>query len=322
MNDSLMKYKSRNNQSGVALITAVLIVSLAVVASISIAENYELNFRRTVTAFDSGQAWSYAKGAEEWAMAILARDQEDSGDYDGFDEAWWNNDEPLVFPLPNGYIEGKLEDAQGKLNVNLLKQGNTVNNTIKVRFERLFAVLDISPGIVCAIIDWIDSDDSNPECPEGAEADVYSRLEVSYLPADQPMSDISELRLVHGITDEMYFKLLPHITALSDLNAPLNINTASAEVLSTLGPNIPLGVGQEMVEARKEKPFKNPNDLISFLQQKNLTPDIANSPIAFGSSHFLLNTRCVIGNSQVKMVSMIYRGGGNNLRIIKRSQKL
>jgi len=45
-----MSFKSKNKQSGVALITAVLIVSLAVVASISIAENYELNFRRTITA--------------------------------------------------------------------------------------------------------------------------------------------------------------------------------------------------------------------------------------------------------------------------------
>ncbi len=317
-----MKHTSRNKQGGVALITAVLIVSLAVIASVSIAENYELNFRRTVTAFNSGQAWSYAKGAEEWAMAILARDQEDSRDYDGFDEAWWNNNEPLVFPLPSGYIEGKLEDAQGKLNINLLKQGNTVNNTMKVRFERLFSKLDISPGLVCAIIDWIDSDTSNPECPEGAEADVYSRLEVSYLPADQPMSDISELRLVHGITDEMYFKLLPHVTALADLNATLNINTASAEVLETLGPNIPQGIGQELVEEREDKPFKNPQEFVNFLTQRGLTADIQNSPIAVGSNHFLLNTRCVIGNSQVKMVSMIYRGGGNNLRIIKRSQKL
>ena len=93
-----MNFKSRKKQSGVALITAVLIVALAVVASVSIAENYQLNFRRTVTAFNSGQAWSYAKGAEEWAMAILARDQKDNAGYDAHDEAWWNNGEPLVFP--------------------------------------------------------------------------------------------------------------------------------------------------------------------------------------------------------------------------------
>jgi general secretion pathway protein K len=307
-----MKYPSRNKQGGVALITAVLIVSLAVIASVSIAENYELNFRRTVTAFNSGQAWSYAKGAEEWAMAVLARDAENNN-YDAYDvdNAWWNNGQPLVFPLPSGRIEGQLEDAQSKLNVNLLKQGNTVNTVMKNRFERLFSNLDISPGLVCAIIDWIDSDNSNPECSEGAEADVYSRLEAPYLPADQPMSDISELRLIHGFTDEMYFKLLPHITALTDLNAPLNINTASAEVLETLGPNIPPGVGQELVEERDDKHFSNPQQFVNSLTQRGLTADIQNSPIAIESNHFLLNTRCVIGNSQVKMV-----------RIIKRSQRL
>jgi general secretion pathway protein K len=315
------QYLGKGKQSGVAVITAVLVLALAATAAISISANYQLNMRRTENAFNSGQAWAYAKGAEEWAMAILARDQKDSPGYDGFDEAWWNNDEPLVFPLPGGLIEGKLEDAQGKLNVNLLKQGSTLNAGMKVRFERLFAKLDISPGLVCAIIDWIDSD-LDPECSEGAEADIYSSLDAPYLPADQPMSDISELRLVHGITEEMYFKLLPHITALSDVNTPLNVNTASAEVLETLGPNIPSGVGQELVEEREEKPFKQPQDLVNNLNQRGLTADINNSPIAMGSNYFLLNTKCVIGNSQVKMVSMIHRGGGNNLTVVKRSQNL
>jgi len=41
-----------------------------------------------------------------------------------------------------------------------------------------------------------------------------------------------------------------------------------------------------------------------------------------GSNYFLLNTTCVIGDSRVKMVSMIHRGGGNTLNIVKRSQDL
>ena len=73
-----------NKQSGVALITAVLIIALAVTAAVTIAANYQLNFHRTENAFNSGQAWAYAKGAEEWAMAILARDQKDNT-HDGYD---------------------------------------------------------------------------------------------------------------------------------------------------------------------------------------------------------------------------------------------
>ncbi len=317
-----MSFQSKNKQSGVALITAVLIVSLAVVASISIAENYELNFRRTITAFDSGQAWSYAKGAEQWAKAILARDQKDNT-YDAYDtdNAWWNNGAPLVFPLPDGFIEGSLEDAQGKLNINSLLEGNKPNPIAQLRFERLFTTLEINKGLVGAIIDWIDAN-PNPTGSDGAEFDIYIGLETPYLPADQPMKDISELRLVHGIDQEIYNKLIPHVTVLSDANSPLNINTASAEVLETLAPNIRPGLGQELVAEREDKPYKQVGDLQRhpLIQQNGITLDT--DRLGIKSDHFLLNTKCVIGKSQVKMVSLIHRGAGNNLQIIKRSQKL
>lgn len=315
-----MNYNSKHKQSGVALITAVLIVALAVVASISIAESYQLNFRRTVTAFNSGQAWSYAKGAEEWAMAILARDLEDNGGYDGHDEAWWNNGEPLVFPLPGGFIEGQLEDVQGKLNVNALIKAGEPDPVMFKRFERLFASLEINIGLVGAIQDWIDAD-QNFTGADGAEADIYIGLEPPYLPADQPMQDISELRLVHGIDEETYNKLLLHITALPS-DSVLNLNTASANVLESLGQNIPQGLGEEIVSEREDNPFRQPNEFVNILTERGLTADINDGTVGVGSSYFILNTKSVIGSSQVKMVSMIHRGGGNNIKVVKRSQNL
>ena len=307
-------------QSGVALITAVLIIALAVTAAITIAANYQLNFHRTENAFNSGQAWAYAKGAEEWAMAVLARDQKDNT-YDAYDvdNAWWNNGAPLVFPLPNGFIEGKLEDPQGKLNVNMLvKADKTTDIEVRKAFERLFTNLNINPGLVCAIIDWID-ENVNPECPDGAEIDIYAGLEVPYLPSDQSMQDISELRLVHGFTQEIYNVLLPHVTALPE-SAVLNLNTASAEVLETIGTNIQRGAGEELVEYREDNPFRTLNDLKKVPSMQTVVPSFPS--MGFATSHFLLNTKCVIGKSQVKMISTIHRGGGNNLTVIKRSQKI
>ncbi len=308
-----------NKQSGVALITAVLIIALAVTAAVTIAANYQLNFHRTENAFNSGQAWAYAKGAEEWAMAILARDQKDNT-YDAYDadNAWWNNGQPLLFPLPNGFIEGQLEDPQGKLNVNLLMDGEKPDPNVRKAFERLFTNLNINPGLVCAIIDWIDAN-VEPACPDGAEQDIYRSLEVAYLPSDQPMQDISELRLVHGITQEIYDELLPHVTALPS-NAVLNLNTASAQVLETLGENITQGTGEELVEYREDKPFRIIEDLNKVPSMQNITIDFEKH--SFATSHFLLNTKCVIGKSQVKMVSLIHRGNGNNLTVVKRSQKI
>ncbi len=140
--------------------------------------------------------------------------------------------------------------------------GDKPDPLVRKTFEILFTNLNINPGLVCAIIDWIDAD-VNPACPDGAEVDIYTGLEVPYLPSDQPMQDISELRLVHGITDDIYTSLLPHLTALPDNNAVLNLNTASAQVLESLGKNISPGTGEELVEYRSDKPFKNINDIES-----------------------------------------------------------
>jgi general secretion pathway protein K len=144
-------------------------------------------------------------------------------------------------------------------------------------------------------------------------------LENAYLPADLPMKDISELRLVHGIDLETYNRLLPHITALP-INTVLNLNTASAEVLESLGQNIQSGLGKELVEERKDKPYKNRQDFIG--HQRLVGAGIDDIGLGVGSDTFLLNTKSVIGSSQVKMVSMIHRGGGNNLTVVKRSQNL
>ncbi len=313
---------TRNKQSGVALITAVLIIALAVTAAVTIAANYQLNFHRTENAFNSGQAWAYAKGAEEWAMAILARDQEDNT-HDAYDSdnAWWNNGEPLLFPLPNGFIEGQLVDAQGKINLNTLHDGTNVDIKSKERLERLFDILGIDRGLVGAIIDWIDPDQQFTGSL-GAEADIYIGLEPPYLPADQPMQDISELRLVHGIDEEIYTKLLPHVTVLDSTSAILNLNTASAEVLESIAIGPPLGIGEELVTDREKEPFKQNLDIENAPSIKGRGIQFDFHDTGYGTNHFILNTKCVIGKSQVRMLSLIHRGAGNNLTVIKRSQKI
>ncbi len=310
--------KTMNQQSGVAVITAVLILALATTAAVAIAAEYQLNMRRSDNAFSSSQAWAYAKGAEQWTMAILARDQEDNT-YDGFDEPWWNNNQSTTFPLPNGYIEGKIEDAQGKLNVNSLMDGNAINPVMRRRIEQLFVVLEIEPSLVEAIIDWIDGDRTFAG-PNGAEYDIYQGLEDPYLPADQPMNDISELRMIHGFSQEIYDKVSPHLTALPS-NIVLNLNTASAEVLASLDPNLTIQVSKEMVDERIEDPYQQLNDFIKHAQEHGVTVNETQG-ITTQSSYFDLHTKAVIGKSQVKMVSTIYRGAGNNLKVLKRSQKL
>ncbi|MCZ6564524.1 MAG: type II secretion system minor pseudopilin GspK [Gammaproteobacteria bacterium] len=313
------KQVSKAKQTGVAVITAVLVLAIAATAATSIAENYQLDFRRSENTITSSQAWAYAKGAEQWTMAILARDGNDNS-YDGLDEPWWNNDQPIFLPLPGGFIEGKIADAQSKLNLNKLVEGDKVNETTKQRVSRLFVLLDINPNLVGAIIDWIDTN-VNPTGADGAERDIYIGLEFAYLPADQSMADVSELRLIRGFDQEIYDKLIPHVTALHS-EAALNLNTATAEVLASLHPKITLELANDLVEDREDNPYKQVVDFLQhpFLQAQSITIDTFN--LSVSSNYFDLDTKAVIGKSKVRLTSTIHRPGGDRLRVVKRSQKL
>ena len=303
-------------QQGVAVITAVLVLAIAATAATTITANYQLDMRRTENAISSSQAWAYAKGAEQWTMAILARDAEDGG-HDSLDEDWAIELPP--FELPGGYIVGKIEDAQGKLNLNQLWDGKEIDPIVKTRAQRLFKSLEINPDLVHAIIDYIDPN-QDFSGTDGAERDIYIGLETPYLPADQYMSDISELRLVHGIDQEMYDKLIPHVTALP-ISAALNLNTASAEVLACLDEKISLDLAKDLIKDREDDPYKQPADFSNhaLLRAEEITVDIGK--IGVSSKYFDLKTMAIIGNSRVRLTSTVYRRSGKDMIVYKRSQK-
>lgn len=70
-------------------------------------------------------------------------------------------------------------------------------------------------GIMCAILDWLDPDSieaNNEGCQAGAEQDYYNRLDEPYPPRNGPMESPGELRLIKGITPEIYRAIEPYVT--------------------------------------------------------------------------------------------------------------
>ena len=65
-------------QSGVALITAVLIVALASIAAAAMLSSANLAVHRASTLSDTERAWWYADGIEQWVKSILSLDLQNS----------------------------------------------------------------------------------------------------------------------------------------------------------------------------------------------------------------------------------------------------
>ncbi|MFK7793745.1 MAG: type II secretion system minor pseudopilin GspK [Gammaproteobacteria bacterium] len=302
----------RLHQEGIALLTAILVLALAVIAATSITANHQLSIRRTENVVFGSQVWSYLHGGETWAKVVLARDLDDDNDYDHISEAWAT--ELPALPLPGGYISGKIEDEQGKINVNNLITGTEPDPLTRIRLEALFALLEQDSSLIQAVIDWIDPD-VNAIPPNGAEDDYYTGLEYPYLTANRPMQHISELRLIKGFTQEIYEQVEPFLTALPS-NTAVNVNTAKAEVLASVIPNIGIDLANNIIEERDEEAFES-------IQQFVSNPLLQGAPInlqalSVNSSFFSLNSQIKVGNSFIRNESILNRINNSTITVVNR----
>ncbi len=106
---------TRPTQRGVALITALFIVFLAAVAAASLATVQQITIRRSTLVLHHQQAQLYTLGAEQWALMILKRDQQD-GNVDHREEDWAAL--PPTLPVEGGFVSGNLLDLQSRFNLN------------------------------------------------------------------------------------------------------------------------------------------------------------------------------------------------------------
>jgi general secretion pathway protein K len=309
---------SPRHQRGVAIITALLIVTIATTVSITISTRLQLDVRRTGNLIAQDQAQFYLLAAEEWSQRILRQDKQDSTS-DSLDEAWAIELPPI--PVDGGSIQGRLTDLHACLNINSLVEGNAIDATTKERMSQLFGRLGVKSDPTQAIADWIDSDLERTN-PNGAEDGYYLNLETPYRTANTPLHSVSELRLVKGFEDSKTYQLVePHLCAfiLNGGNISINVNTASAEVLQSLSTDMTESMVNNIIERRNEEPF---NDLREFTSFSDLGTIIRNTDkLSTSSEYFLLRTQAIIGQANKVMYSVIHREESGNTTIVSRTQR-
>ena len=308
-----MSVAARRPQRGVALVTALLVVAIATVAAVSMANRQQLDIRRTASLLHGEQAWAYVLGAENWAKVVLRRDARES-QIDSLAEDW--STQPPVSFVEGGSIVGRLIDLQGRFNVNTLVRGGSVDADSLAFYKRLLQRLDIDERLADPLVDWIDAD-INARVPDGAEDDAYLLLDPPYRAANRPLADTSELRLVKGYDAEVVAKLLPHVSALPERTA-LNVNTADATLLSVVAPGMTVAEGESLVEARGEEPFES---VAKFMQAPALAGrTVATGTIGVTSNWFLMLSEANIGQGRARLASTIQRSR-NDLLVVRRQRE-
>lgn len=196
----------RTRQSGIALITVLLILSLATVAAVAMTTRQQLDIRRTTNILQIEEAYAVLLAAEEFTKVLLWYDATQTinphtpNTTDAFGDFWHHpllanaNQEIGSFDVHDYYIE----DLQGRFNVNNLLDGGQVPNQVNyARFRSLLGDVGLPEDLADRAYDWIDGNNSVYQA--GAEDNEYSVLEKPYRTPNRLMASASELFRLMGV---------------------------------------------------------------------------------------------------------------------------
>ncbi|WP_323844162.1 type II secretion system minor pseudopilin GspK [Microbulbifer magnicolonia] len=223
-------------QRGVALITVLLVMVIAIAAVTHAITRNRIAVSRTGALLANTQLAEFVGGAEAWARVALERDfladREQNQSADSAQEAWAQK--ALAFNPDNGRIRINIKDLNSCFNVNNLADAAGEQSEQRQVFERLVRNVSGKAELAKSIQDWIDAGDT-PLAP-GTEDDGYLGREIAHRTPDTPISDISELSAVQGMEAEDWQKLQPFLCALPESGTAVNINFAPQELLEAMDP--------------------------------------------------------------------------------------
>lgn len=250
------------DERGIALLLALLVLTLLVALILEFDAEARREYREAASFRDNFKASMLTRAAVQAARAVLQQDflrEKQTGEkFDGLSDIW-------AMPIRNyaigdGLLNAQLTDERGKLNLNDLaaNAGDNLQQKAKIqRVKRLFELLQLSPDLVDALLDWVDQDEI-PE-PAGAESLYYQSQKPAYRAANRALPALGELRLVKGFTPEIIEKLSRYATVYPpEGGAPINLNTADPVVIQSLDQAITQTMAMEVVQGR---PFKSKVDL-------------------------------------------------------------
>lgn len=294
---------------GVALITAILVTALAGSVAASLAWDNALDIRRTMVQLHRDQAIQVAMGAEDWVANIL-RDDLNDNPTDHFGDIWAQDLPP--FPIDGGELYGKIEDLQGRFNVNnLVDQNGQIDQDSLEQFERLLIALEIDPRFAGLAADWIDGD-REPSFPDGAEDSIYTGITPGYRAPNLMLTSATELGALEGMQKEVFDVLAPYIVALPGRTL-LNVNTAPPPVLQSLDESMSPADAERLAAEREDGGF------VDIVNTFSAFSDVDVNQLGETSSYFQLMVVVRIDTVRITYYSVLQRDPNGGVVPIVRS---
>jgi general secretion pathway protein K len=314
-----MKHPRRPGpQRGTALLLAMVILTLvATLASAMVAQQQRAIAVEAADRARAQAAWVLV-GALDWARLVLREDAR-SGNVDDLGEPWAvplaearlstflaaDRAAPSADEGPEAFLSGVVHDLQARYNLhNLVDDEGKPVEAEAALLQRLCRIVGLPDDVALRIAEGMaaatrDGDETAPLLPEKLE-------QLSWL----------------GLDAETIAQLQPYVVILPSAT-PVNVNTASREVLAAAVEGLDLGSAERLVQKRQRTPFRSLDEI-----KRELPPGLAEllpeTRLGVGSRYFEVLGRLRLDERVFEERSIVERRGadrGGDIVAIQRERR-
>lgn len=294
----------RSRERGAALLTAMLIVVL--VSSLAAAMIWQQWRAVQVEGAERARtqaAWILS-GALDWARLILREDAR-SGGATTLSEPWATPlaearlssflaaDKNNTDDGPEAFLSGRIADAQSRYNLrNLIDNTGSVVPVEVASLQNLFDSIGVSRELATRVASGLRDALATPGSGERSAA-----------PPLMPRT-VAQLNWL-GLDAQSLRRIAPYVVILPG-TTPINLNTASREVIAASIDGLDLGAAERLVQARQRTPFKTVAEA-----QALIPPTLVIDPsrVDVRSNFFEVFGRLRIGDRVLEEQSLVQRRG-------------
>lgn len=293
-----------SRQGGVAIITALLLTTLAITIVASLFWQQQVQIRSIENQRAQLQKQWILRGALEWARLILREDGRMSAT-DNLNEPWAA---PLAETPLDQYVEfrradggqsgvmlsGRMIDAQGLFNLTNLCPTGTIDPRQVDVFARLLTSLRLNPALASAAAQAIAAAKST--AAQGSDA-AAAQIDFAY---------VDDLLAVPGFTPDIVRTLREYVVVLPNPTL-INVNTAPAEVIGARMESLPPGAGAAIVASRQQAYFRDVADFAARFPDRQLALD----GVSVRTDYFIVNGRVRLDQTTLDVVALVRRTAGD-----------
>ena len=301
----------RQRQRGVAVITALLLTTLAVTIVASLFWQQQVQVRSMENQRLHLQIQWILRGTLDWITLIMRQDAMDHPNYTSLQDVWAV---PLANTRIDQYIDrervqgenfdaslsGQVFDANARFNLTTLAKNGVSDQAALVAFKKLLTTLRIDPGLATGAQQLVAAGQVltviDPNGATAAQSSTSSNVK------QMQVIELEDLLDVPGFTPDMIETLRKYVTVLPEFTT-VNVNTASAEVLSAVIENLPLATAQALVTTRNRAPWRTIEDFQAALGNTI----VAGNYVSVKSDWFLVQSWLKLDRASLNTEALLHR---------------